>query len=173
MEIKNTRFCFSKNSTIGNLTVDGVWIGFVLEPSDYGFTNDMTSAAILGIKNPRLAAKQYTAIPTGTYDIILAETPMIIKFKGLIGTNTTTLPLLKGVNSYEGVFIHIGNSEAPGHDDSEGCQVLGMTKGIDAVGSSTGAFLNFKGKCYDAIKNGTAKYTVERDTVAWDLFFGK
>ena len=55
-----------------------------------------------------------TAIPYGTYQIILTWSP---KFQ-------RKLPLLLNVNSFEYIRIHAGNDK----DDTEGCILLGFNK---------------------------------------------
>jgi hypothetical protein len=46
------------------------------------------------------------------------------------------LPLLVDVKNYEGVRIHWGNT----NHDTEGCILVGTTKGKDFVGNSRTAF---------------------------------
>ena len=55
-----------------------------------------------------------TAIPYGIYDVVLSMSP---KFKRI-------LPLICGVNSFEGIRIHAGNSTK----DTEGCLLPGLNK---------------------------------------------
>lgn len=68
-----------------------------------------------------------TAIPAGTYSVIVTFSP----------TFKRDLPLLLNVPGYEGVRIHPGNTAA----DTLGCILVGMTKGVDRVNNSVAAFL--------------------------------
>jgi len=111
MELKLTRKWLTKKSTIGELTVDGVFECFILEdhfPTPY-------------IKTP---AK--TAIPVGKYDVVINFSP---RFK-------VDMPLLLEVPEYKGVRIHTGNDA----DDTEGCLLPGQVREQDAVKKSAPAY---------------------------------
>lgn len=70
--------------------------------------------------------KSETAIPKGTYKVIINQSN---RFKRL-------LPLLLDVPNFEGVRIHSGNSNY----DTEGCILVGQTRGKDYIGKSRKAF---------------------------------
>ena len=70
--------------------------------------------------------KSETAIPKGTYKIIINQSN---RFKRL-------LPLLLNVPNFEGVRIHSGNT----NHDTEGCILVGRTRGNDYIGQSRKAF---------------------------------
>lgn len=70
--------------------------------------------------------KSETAIPKGTYKVIINQSN---RFKRL-------LPLLLNVPNFEGVRIHSGNS----NHDTEGCILVGQTRGKDYIGKSRKAF---------------------------------
>lgn len=83
MEIRIKRLHRTENSTIGELTIDGVFECFTLED-----------------KEREVKIKSETAIAKGTYKVIINQSN---RFKRL-------LPLLLNVPNFEGVRIHSGNS---------------------------------------------------------------
>src|SRR5574343_476578 len=70
-----------------------------------------------------------TAIPPGEYEVRMTYSP---RFK-------QAMPVLLDVPNFEGVRIHWGNTP----DDTEGCLLLGTSRGVDFVGNSREAFNNF------------------------------
>lgn len=95
--------------TIGHLYIDGAYFCDTCEDCDRGLRDDMPldyikHAKIYGI----------TAIPSGTYNVLLTYSP---KFK-------KTLPLIQNVKGFEGIRIHSGNTA----DDSLGCILVGENK---------------------------------------------
>jgi hypothetical protein len=70
--------------------------------------------------------KSETAIPKGTYKVIINQSN---RFKRL-------MPLLLNVPNFEGVRIHAGNT----NHDTEGCILVGRTRGIDFIGQSRKAY---------------------------------
>ena len=67
-----------------------------------------------------------TAIPAGTYPVAISFSPRFQR----------DLPILIGVPNFSGVRIHPGNTAK----DTEGCILLGVTKGVDRVDNSRIAF---------------------------------
>jgi hypothetical protein len=109
MLITVKRLYKTENSTIGELLVDGIFECFTLED-----------------KEREVKIKGETAIPKGTYKVIINES---IRFK-------RQLPLLLNVPNFEGVRIHSGNS----NHDTEGCILVGQSRHKNYIGQSRKAF---------------------------------
>jgi hypothetical protein len=88
-----------------------------------------------------------TAIPKGTYEVVMT---MSNRFK-------KRMPLLLNVPGYEGVRIHSGNKP----EDTEGCLLLGKTRGVDVIGDSRKAIADFYPKLEAALKVGKVTITIE------------
>ena len=118
-------------STISKLSIDGKQFCFCLEDA---------------VRPVKIMGK--TAIPEGTYGVVLYTSPK----HGLV-------PLLVGIPDFAYVEIHPGNSNL----DSEGCILPGMTFTTDWVSSSVQAFTALFAKIKGAIDNGdTVSITVAR-----------
>ena len=86
-----------------------------------------------------------TAIPAGTYEVTVNFSPHFGR----------PLPLLLDVPEFEGVRIHPGNRP----QDTEGCILVGRTKGADFVGESRLAFDALFPQIQAAVAQG--KVTIE------------
>lgn len=122
---------FTENSTIGNLTTDGVFECFIL--GDKFRDNE-----------PKVFGK--TFIPLGHYKILVTKSDRFSKLAG----KDVYLPILLNVPGFEGVRIHPGNKP----EDTEGCLLPGTEKGIDEVLNSRTAFLKLNDKINIALKKG-------------------
>jgi len=111
LKLKLEREIFTNKSTLGSLYVDGVFQCYVLE--------DVT-------RLPNVKVQNETAIPYGTYDVIIN---MSNRFK-------KRMPLLLNVPMFSGVRIHSGNTDK----DTEGCLLTGTSRAKDVVTSSRTAF---------------------------------
>lgn len=89
-----------------------------------------------------------TCIPYGTYEVI---TNWSNRFKRV-------MPLLLNVPGFEGVRIHAGNTDK----DTEGCILLGYTPGIDYVGSSRAAMIDFMILLRQGLEAGKVKITISK-----------
>jgi len=88
-----------------------------------------------------------TAIPKGNYEVVMT---MSNRFKKM-------MPLLLNVPGYDGVRIHSGNKS----EDTEGCLLLGKTRGIDSIGESRNAIAAFYPKVEAALKVGKVTIIIE------------
>lgn len=116
MELKLIRKIFTEKSTIGELSIDGVFNCYILEDKDRKLESG-------GVKVYGL-----TAIPRGRYEIIISYSN---RFK-------TYLPLLLSVPQFEGIRVHSGNDESA----SSGCLITGSSFKKDWVSGSKTAFNN-------------------------------
>jgi len=118
MELRLRRLYPHENYTIGKLYINGVYFCDTIEDRDRDLNKD-------GDLNDQDEGKIYgkTAIPCGTYDIILSMSP---KFKRV-------LPLLLNVKHFSGIRIHRGKTAA----NSAGCIIPGENKIRGGVINST------------------------------------
>lgn len=105
------RMDFTDKSTVGELRLDGEMVCYTLE--DTCRSN--------GIK---ITGK--TAIPSGRYELVVTYSDRFKKH----------MPLLLNVDGFDGVRIHSGNTS----EDTEGCILLGMRRGVDVIYDSRKAF---------------------------------
>lgn len=104
--------------TIGQLYENGAFLCNTIEDKDRGLNNNMSASAILKIKKAN-----ETAIPTGTYKLVVSESP---KFK-------RELIEIVGVPGFVGVRVHRGNTA----QDSAGCVIPGINSEKGKVTDST------------------------------------
>ncbi|HEV7425425.1 MAG TPA: DUF5675 family protein [Thermoanaerobaculia bacterium] len=109
MDMQVTRQTFTDESTIGELTIDGVHQCFTLEDK---------------VREQKVFGE--TAIPAGRYEVVVNFSNHFQKM----------LPELVAVPNFEGVRIHSGNTAK----DTEGCILVGVTKGTNVVSNSKDAF---------------------------------
>lgn len=131
MDLKLSRKWLTKDSTIGELSVDGKFECFILEdhfPTPY--------VKVFGV----------TCIPIGRYEVIVNNSPRFSKMAG----HPVDLPLLLNIPGFEGVRIHPGNVAA----DTEGCLLPGRIKLKDKVLESRLAFDALFAKLQAAIAKG-------------------
>jgi hypothetical protein len=110
MKLLLRRFEFTDESTIGELLINDVFTCYTLE--------DVVRTG------PKVYGK--TAIPEGVYRVIIDYSH---KYKRL-------MPHILTVPGFTGIRIHSGNTA----DHTEGCILVGWTKGKDFVGQSKDAF---------------------------------
>jgi len=109
MKIEIKRLHKTNNSTIGEMTIDGKFECYTLEDIERD-----------------IKIKAETAIPKGTYKVIINQSN---RFKKL-------MPLVLNVPNFEGIRIHSGNT----NHDTEGCILVGQTRSKDYISKSRKAF---------------------------------
>ena len=119
MKLELKRNPTANGCTIGDLFVNGVFECYTLEDE---------------VRDEKIHGK--TAIPAGTYEVIITFSPRFQR----------DLPLLVGVPNFEGVRIHPGNTAA----DTEGCILPGQSCTANSVGASRLAFEALFRKIKDA-----------------------
>jgi hypothetical protein len=118
MKIKVQRTARKAGYTVGKMYLDGKYFCDTLEDTDRGLRQDMTPVEIY-----RRKVMHQTAIPTGTYKVIVNVSP----------AKQRLLPRLLDVPGFDGILIHRGNTA----DDSSGCILVGENKAVGKVINST------------------------------------
>ena len=145
MHIISERIAKRSTYTISNMYIDGVKFCNVLEDTDRGLTQDTPLKDIQKIK-----VYGKTAIPTGTYKVTLdVVSPKFSKYKQYKFCNGK-LPRLLDVPGFNGILIHIGNTEA----DTDGCLMVGKNNVVGKVTESTVTFKALYAKMQEAVENG-------------------
>ena len=140
MELKLVRKTFTEVSTIGELSINGTFFCYVLEDKVRDLNND---GDLLDKGEEKVCGK--TAIPKGKYEVIINYSE---RFK-------QQMPLLLNVKGFEGIRIHVGNTDV----DTHGCLLLGKTKGNNFIGESKTAYAQFLAKLKSVSK--TEKIFIE------------
>lgn len=123
MKLKLIRKPSANEATIGSLYIDDVFECFTCEDV---------------IRLPGVKVNGKTAIPPGTYEIVIT---MSNRFKKL-------MPLLLHVPGFEGIRIHPGNTSA----DTEGCILPGKQATVNSVQQSVVAYVALMVKIQNALK---------------------
>lgn len=132
MELMLKRIARKSTYTIGKLYVDGEYFCDTLEDADRGLRQDMPLAVIRATKR-----KGITAIPMGRYRVTLGvQSPKFSK-KAIYQFCNGYLPRLINVPGYEGVLIHVGNTDK----DTEGCLLVGRNTQVGKVLESRKTFI--------------------------------
>ncbi|HCN52545.1 MAG TPA: hypothetical protein DIS88_01720 [Prevotella sp.] len=114
MKILIKRIAKKDNYTIGKLYINGQYFCDTLEDKDRGLKQ---SDNVITIKAKKIFGN--TAIPSGTYNVILSYSPKFKKY----------LPLVENVKGFSGIRIHQGNTA----NDTEGCILVGKNNIVGMV----------------------------------------
>lgn len=142
MNITLNRIAKKAKYTIGKLYINDKYFCDTLEDTDRGLTQSMTEQQIVSKK-----VYGETAIPTGTYRIIISYSN---KFK-------KQMPLLLNVPGFAGIRIHSGNTEK----DSLGCILVGKNKAVGKVLESRDTYSKLFSILQEANKKETIKITIK------------
>ena len=146
MKLKLVRKWKKEGYTIGQLYVDDIFFSNTIEDKDRGLNQNMPKEKILFMKKPGI-----TAIPTGTYEIVLnVQSSKYKKSKAMMQFCQAYMPRLLNVPGYNGVLIHPGNSAS----DTEGCIIPGKNNKVGWVSNSTNYFKELYNKMKIANKKG-------------------
>jgi hypothetical protein len=144
MKLKVWRKWPKKGYCIGIFYVSGARLSNSLEDEDRGLDQKMPTGKINQLK-----IKGRTAIPKGTYRVVLSVSPKFStrawakKYKGLV-------PELLNVKGYSGVRIHPANSAS----EVEGCIAPGDNTVIGKVTNSTKRYYELMDKLVPAWEKG-------------------
>ena len=121
MEIKVRRVKKTENVTIGQLSVDGLYVCDTLEDKDRGLKS---TDSLIDINKIKVAGK--TAIPSGKYNVTLKVKSPTFSAKSYYKQFCKGyLPRLLDVKGFSGVLIHRGVNEK----HTEGCILVGKAAG--------------------------------------------
>ena len=152
MDILLKRIAKKPTYTIGKLYIDGKYFCDTIEDKDRGLTSSMS---VEEIKKKKVYGE--TAIPTGTYTIVLnVQSAKFAKSEWYIkNCHGARVPRLINVKGYDGILIHAGNTAK----DSYGCLLLGENKVVGQVINSKETCKKFYDKVFSA--TGLIKITIE------------
>ena len=132
MQIDVVRTTKTENSTIGKMSLDGVYFCATLEP---------TTREVPGRPVSEWKIQNQTAIPCGTYPVTTSWSP---KFNRV-------MPLVVNVLGFDEVRIHPGNDPK----DTDGCCLVGQPTALpDWISQSDVTFNEFWAKFDAAIQAG-------------------
>lgn len=142
MEILLQRIAKKAKYTIGKLYINDQYFCDTLEDTDRSLTQSMTEQQI---KSKKVYGE--TAIPTGTYRIIISYSNRFKK----------QMPLLLNVPGFSGIRIHTGNTEK----DSLGCILVGKNKAVGKVLESRDTYSKLFSILQKADKKEIIKITIK------------
>lgn len=131
---------FTEKSTIGSLSINGVFECYILE--------DVCREDTPGTWKPELKIQGKTAIPYGEYPVAITDSA---RFK-------RRLPLILNVESFSGIRIHSGNTA----ENTDGCLLTGQNHSKDFVGNSKLAFDALFAKLEAAFGREPIRLTIQK-----------
>lgn len=143
MKIELVRDTFNANETLGKLYIDGEYFCETIEDFDRSLYEDTTLEEVKKIK-----VYGQTAIPYGTYEVVVSYSQKFKKF----------LPLLLNVTGFLGIRIHSGNKAI----HSLGCILVGDTRTTDSVLNSIKTMSKLMPKILKAAKKEKIFLTITK-----------
>lgn len=131
MELKLRRIARKEKYTIGRLYIDGEYFCDTIEDKDRGLRQDLPLSV-----NKKRKVQNETAIPTGRYRVTLGVKSSKMSKRPAYDFCDGYVPRLINVPAFDGILIHIGNTER----DSAGCIIVGQNKVVGRVINSTDTF---------------------------------
>lgn len=145
MELKLKRLNKQSTYTEGKLYIDNVYVCDTIEDKDRELTSSMT---LEQIKSKKVYGE--TAIPTGTYPIVMNVVSPKFKDRSWAKFCDGKLPRLQNVKGFDGVLIHVGNTAA----DSLGCILVGKKTSAGTVSNSSDTFKSLYEKLQAEVTKG-------------------
>jgi hypothetical protein len=133
MKLHLERQTLTDASTIGSLSIDGVFECYTLEDV---------------VRDPGVKIHGATAIPYGEYTVTIDHSTRFNRM----------MPHVLNVPDFEGIRIHPGNTDA----DTEGCILLGTVKGTNKILNSKIAFNAFFPKLQEGLKLGAVTIEISK-----------
>lgn len=134
----------NETSTLGELYIDGVFFSNTMEDTDRNLNQFQSIEEI-----KRLKIHGLTAIPTGTYEVIVSYSNRFQMY----------LPLLLSVPGYDGIRMHPGNKA----EDTEGCILPGVKLNDNFVTKSRITFASLFSKLKQAATKEKIHITITQD----------
>lgn len=131
MELKLRRIARKEKYTIGRLYIDGKYFCDTIEDKDRGLRQDLPLSV-----NKKRKVQNETAIPVGKYRVTLGVKSPKMSKRPAYDFCDGYVPRLINVPAFDGILIHIGNTER----DSAGCILVGENKVVGKVINSTQTF---------------------------------
>lgn len=145
MELKLKRLNKQSTYTEGKLYIDNVYVCDTIEDKDRGLTSSMT---LEDIKSKKVYGE--TAIPTGTYSIVMNVVSPKFKDRSWAKFCDGKLPRLQNVKGFDGVLIHVGNTAS----DSLGCILVGKKTSAGTISNSSDTFKSLYEKLQTEVTKG-------------------
>ena len=144
MVLKVSRNWKKDSYTVGRFFINGELICNTLEDKDRGLNMGMNERLI---KMTKIAGE--TAIPTGTYKVIVSVSP---KFKNRAWTKDWggRTPEILGVPGFSSIRIHCGSTAA----DSSGCVLVGKNTVVGKLTNSQKCFNEVMKRVVPAYERG-------------------